>query len=61
MENIKITFIYVILKINQLNISSAAQVLQKLLEELISEGWTNILRESTYLFPLAFFVHQSLL
>ena len=29
---------YVILKINQLNISSAVQVLQKLLEEVISEG-----------------------
>ena len=38
MINVKITFMYVILKINQVNISSASQILQKLLEELISEG-----------------------
>ena len=38
MRNIKITFMYVILKINQVNISNTPQVLQKLLEKLISEG-----------------------
>ena len=37
---IKITFMYMILKINLLNISNTSppQVLQKLLEELMSEG-----------------------
>ena len=38
MLNVKITFMYVILKINELNMSSASHIFQKLLGELTSDG-----------------------
>ena len=38
MINVKTTFMHVTLKINQFNISSDSQILQKLLGELMSEG-----------------------
>ena len=38
MINVKFTFIYVMLKINQLNISNGSQILHKLVAELISKG-----------------------
>ena len=42
---------YVILNINQVDIVNTPQVLQKFLEQLISEGGPNILRRSRYWFP----------
>ena len=58
MINLRIFLVYGIIKVNQLNINSASQILQKELGELISEVELTLQEPPDIGSPLAFLVNE---